>query len=710
MISMRKEVIVMGIMCAGCECEVKPKEKKPKKDSASTQLKGKKKKPDDHIIALAGNPNTGKSTTFNALTGMHQHTGNWPGKTVATAEGRYEYNNKGYILVDLPGTYSLLSRSEEEEVASDYVINGGAECVVVVCESVCLERNLILVQQVMELHDKVIVAVNLMDEAKKHGISVEFEKLSEKLGVPVIGMSAARGKGLKELKQLIEDVCEGRVTPQPKRIICNADDAGQERMTKMRGTTQEESDNTAKRMVHRAEVLSLETVSDIGDTPSEKRQRMMDKIVMGPWGIPIMILLLIFIFWFTLAGADWLTDPLQWCFDKIYIWNDTTGMGLHYLVDLADQASWGGWYYITVVLIDGCYVVATKVIAVMLPPMAIFFPLFTLLEDFGYLPRVAFRLDNAFRACGACGKQSLTMCMGFGCNAAGVVGTRIIDSPRERKIAILTNNFVPCNGRFPTITLVIGVLLDSIFQGSVGWGWFVSSIVSTLVLVVVIVIGVCITFGVSKFLSSTMLKGESSSFVLELPPYRRPKIWKVIIRSIWDRTVKVLGRAVMIAAPAGLLIGILSVIPFGDSTLIVRIAEALNGIGTVLGFGGSLGFSGILGGTLLLAFLLGIPANEIVIPIAVMILTMSSQGGYASMVTGMEDSTVSAILIEAGMTWETCIIIMVFSLLHWPCATTILSVRKELDSWAWAGMSALIPTVCGVAACLLLNWCLLWWI
>ncbi|MCD8194736.1 MAG: ferrous iron transport protein B [Coprobacillus sp.] len=708
----------MGITCPNCDYKKesfkdkreRKKEEKAKKDSASTQLKGKKKKADDHIIALAGNPNTGKSTTFNALTGMHQHTGNWPGKTVATAEGRYEYNNKGYVLVDLPGTYSLLSRSEEEEVASNFVINGGAECVVVVCESVCLERNLILVQQVMELHDKVIVAVNLMDEALKHGISVDFDKLSEKLGVPVIGMSAARGKGLNELKQLIEDICDGNAQSRPKRTICNDDDSGEERMTKMRGTTQEESDMSARKMVHRAEVLSLETVTDSGDTPSEKRQRMMDKIVMGPWGIPIMILILIFIFWFTLAGADWLTDPLQWCFDKIYIWNDETGMGLHYLVDMAEASSWSGWYYITVVLVDGCYVVATKVIAVMLPPMAIFFPLFTLLEDFGYLPRVAFRLDNAFRACGACGKQSLTMCMGFGCNAAGVVGTRIIDSPRERKIAILTNNFVPCNGRFPTITLVIGVLLDSIFQGTTSWGWFVSSIVSTLVLVVVIVIGVCITFGVSKFLSSTMLKGESSSFVLELPPYRRPKIWKVIIRSIWDRTVKVLLRAVEVAAPAGIIIGILSVIPVGDSTLIVYIAEALNGVGTVLGFGGALGFSGILGGTLLLSFLLGIPANEIVIPIAVMILTMSSTGGYASMVTGMEDSTVSGILISAGMTWETCIIIMVFSLLHWPCATTILSVRKELNSWAWAGMSALIPTVCGVVACLVLNWCLLWWI
>ncbi|MCD8204240.1 MAG: ferrous iron transport protein B [Coprobacillus sp.] len=704
----------MSIMCTGCpycpEDEGKPKRRrKQKKDAASTKLKGNKLKPDDHIIALAGNPNTGKSTVFNALTGMHQHTGNWPGKTVATAEGRYEYDDKGYVLVDLPGTYSLLSHSQEEEIASDFVINGGAECVVVICESVCLERNLILVQQVMELHDKVIVVVNLMDEAKRHGISVNFNEIRERLGVPVIGTSAARGEGLDELKKLIEDVCEGNVSPKPKRIICTHDEDGDMRMTMMRGTTQKESDFTAVRMVYRAEEISRETVFDSGDTPAEKRQKMMDKIFMGRWGILIMLAVLFFIFWFTLAGADWLTDPLQWCFDKIYIWNDETGMGLHYLVDLADQAKWSGWYYITIVLVDGGYLVATKVIAVMLPPMAIFFPLFTLLEDFGYLPRVAFRLDNAFRKCGACGKQSLTMCMGFGCNAAGVVGCRIIDSERERKIAILTNNFVPCNGRFPTLMLVIGFLLEQIFKASFG-SWFISSLLSTIVLLVVVVIGVLITFGVSKGLSSTMLKGEPSSFVLELPPFRRPMFGRVIVRSIWDRTIKVLGRAVEVALPAGILIGILAVIPFHDSTVIVGIANALNGVGTVMGFGGSEGFNGILGGTLLLAFILGLPANEIVIPIAVMILSMASSGGYVSMVTGMGDSDITSILVNAGMTWKTCISLMTFSLLHWPCATTILSVKNELNSWKWAGLSALIPTVCGVAACLVLNWGILWWI
>ncbi len=696
--------------CPECDDGVKQKAKK-KKDAAATQLKGNKQKPDDHVIALAGNPNTGKSTTFNALTGMHQHTGNWPGKTVATAEGRYEYQDKGYVLVDLPGTYSLLSRSEEEEVASDFVINGGAECVVVVCESVCLERNLILVQQVMELHDKVIVCVNLMDEAKKHAIEVDKDKLSEHLGVPVVLTAAGPGWGLDELKETIRQVCEGEMECDCKRTICTGDEPGDQRMIMMRGETQEQSDAAAVKFVHRAERISADTVSQGPETPAIKRQRIMDKIFMGRWGILVMLLILFFVFWFTLAGADLLTDPLQWCFNKIYCWNDATGMGLGHLNDLAAQCSWQGWYYITVVLIDGVYLVATKVIAVMLPPMAIFFPLFTLLEDFGYLPRVAFRLDNTFRKCGACGKQSLTMCMGFGCNAAGVVGCRIIDSPRERKIAILTNNFVPCNGRFPTITLVISVLLEQIMGETLNLNFFVSTLISALVLLVVIVIGVLYTVGVSKALTSTILKGEASSFVLELPPYRKPQIWKVIVRSIWDRTVKVLTRAIVVAAPIGAVIAILSLITLSDgNSLMVHIAEVLNPVGTALGFGGTAAWGGILGGTLILAFILGIPANEIVIPIAVMVISMALNGGYASMQTSLEDASVAEILIASGMTWKTCISVMLFSLLHWPCATTLLSIKSELNSWGWAGLAFLIPTVIAVITCLIVNWGILWWI
>ncbi len=702
----------MGFTCPDCNCKPKKpkKEKKAKGDAAATKLKGNKLKPDDHIIALAGNPNTGKSTVFNALTGMHQHTGNWPGKTVATAEGRYEFDNKGFVLVDLPGTYSLLAHSQEEEIASDFVINGGAECVVVVCESVCLERNLILVQQVMELHDKVIVCVNLMDEAKRHGITVDFDELSERLGVPVIGTAAGPGIGLKELRKLIEDVCEGRVESHPKRTICKGDEPGEERMEIMRGTDQVSSDVTAYKMVTRAEELSLDTVHEGGDTPAKKRQRVLDKIAMGPWGIVVMLVLLFFVFWFTLAGADYLTDPLQWCFDKIYCWNAETGMGLQYLMTMAKSVSWDGWYYITAVIVDGVYLVATKVIAVMLPPMAIFFPLFSLLEDFGYLPRVAFRLDNSFHKCGACGKQSLTMCMGFGCNAAGVVGCRIIDSERERKIAILTNNFVPCNGRFPTLVLIIGVLLEWVFKDAFG-NWWISSFLSTVILLVVVVIGVLITMGVSKFLSNTMLKGDPSSFALELPPYRKPQIMRVIVRSIWDRTLKVLFRAIVVAAPAGLIIGVLSLISNSVGVpIIVVIAQALNGVGTALGFGGTEAWSGILGGTILVAFIFGLPANEIVIPIAIMILTMASSGGYTSMATTMGEGTISQVLISNGLNWETCICMMVFCLLHWPCATTILSIKNELNSWKWAGISALIPTVCGIAACLVLNWCLFMWI
>ena len=333
-------------------------------------------------------------------------------------------------------------------------------------------------------------------------------------------------------------------------------------------------------------------------------------------------------------------------------------------------------------LILGVFRVLAWVVSVMLPPMAIFFPLFTLLEDSGYLPRIAYNLDKPFKSCHACGKQALTMCMGFGCNAAGIVGCRIIDSPRERIIAMITNNFVPCNGRFPTLIAII-----SMFFLGVSGGAF-ESLLSALLLTMFIVLGVFMTFAVSKALSMTVLKGMPSSFTLELPPYRRPQIGKVIVRSIFDRTLFVLGRAIVVAAPAGLLIWIMANVQVGGITLLAHCSGFLDPFAHMLG----------MDGVILMAFILGLPANEIVIPIIIM--AYMAQGS----ILDFESLTqLKELLVNNGWTWITAVSTMLFSLMHWPCTTTLLTIRKESGSLKWTIMSFLIPTVCGIVICFAFN-------
>lgn len=449
----------------------------------------------DKVIALAGNPNVGKSTVFNELTGMKQHTGNWPGKTVTNAQGTHLFHGTEYIFVDLPGTYSLAAHSAEEEVARDFICFGGADAVVIVCDATCLERNLNLVLQTMEITSKVIVCVNLMDEARKKHIHVDLNELQGLLGVPVIGAAARSGHGLKELMEAVENMtgnekyCKKKArikySPELEKEICILEGALKEeydhisldkRWMALRLLEKDQSiisslnqyvSQDIEQNLHIAEILHQiyaalrEKGKDISKMRDElvcsmvekaerlaktcvtferevRRDRKIDKILTSKWtGIPIMLLLLGGIFWITIVGANYpsacLSAFLFWIQDRLldfFMW-------IH-------SPEW-----LTGLLVMGVYRVLAWVISVMLPPMAIFFPLFTLLEDFGYLPRVAFNLDHHFQKAGACGKQALTMCMGFGCNAAGIVGCRIIDSPRERLIAMLTNNFVPCNGRFP---------------------------------------------------------------------------------------------------------------------------------------------------------------------------------------------------------------------------------------------------------------------
>ena len=364
------------------------------------------------VVALVGNPNVGKSTLFNAVTGLRQHTGNWPGKTVSAAWGRFRRAGREFALVDLPGTYALDPRSPEEAVTRDFLALGGADAVVVVCDAACLERGLALVYQVRELTGRVVVCVGLLGVARRRGVTVDLEELSRALGLPAVGTSAGRRQGVEELLDLTAETALREEAPPP---LPHAEPA--EHLAA--------GERAAARAVRRR-----------GD--GRALDRRLDRLLTGRYtALPLLALLLLGVLWLTIVGANLPSQLLTGLFAR-------GEEGLNAL-----WAALGAPEWLRGPLVDGAYRVLGWVVSVMLPPMAIFFPLFTLLEDLGYLPRVAFVMDRAFQRCRACGKQALTMCMGLGCNAVGVTGCRIIDSPRERLLAILTNSLMPCNGRFP---------------------------------------------------------------------------------------------------------------------------------------------------------------------------------------------------------------------------------------------------------------------
>jgi len=710
----------------------------------------------DYVVALAGNPNTGKSTVFNALTGLRQHTGNWPGKTVARAEGGFVYGGDRFKLVDLPGTYSLLSASYDEEIARDFLLFGQPDVTVVVVDATRLERNLNLALQVLEITDRVVVCLNLMDEARRHGLTVDERRLARDLGVPVVPTSARYGEGLEALNQAIAEVASGRTVCKPRRVggqspalrgamrrlggrvdelypglantqwvalrlldgderIAEALGSGElgdlQRQEAVRDRSPEEETATAPAgpIPGTSEILSLAStlrwqvgpgfhqslmetvyteaariadraVSRGDEKPRFDLDRTIDRLVTSRrFGFPLMLLMLTVVFWLTVAGANAPSAMLATLF------LDT----LHPLLKSAAAAVHLPWW-LDGVLIDGMYLATAWVVSVMLPPMAIFFPLFTLLEDFGYLPRVAFNLDRLFKRTGAHGKQALTMAMGFGCNAAGVIATRIIESPRERLIAIITNNFALCNGRWPTQILIATIFIGGLVPA------YLAGLVSALAVVTVALLGVFFTFLTSWFLSRTILRGEVSTFSLELPSYRPPRVLRTLYTSLIDRTLFVLWRAVVFALPAGAVIWLISNIRLGGASVAEHAIAWLDPFGLLIG----------LSGIILLAYVIAIPANEIVIPTVLMLTVLTTGlagiGEGAGVIFELESETATSDLLRAGgWTLLMAVNLMLFSLVHNPCSTTIYTIWKETRNIKWTAVSALLPLGMGLLLCFL---------
>ncbi len=678
-------------------------------------------------IGLAGNPNVGKSTIFNSLTHSNQHTGNWAGKTVDNKVGIMKNDHDHFYIYDLPGTYSLLPHSEEERIARDFLVFEQYDLTIVVCDASSLLRNLNLVLQLKEINRDLMVCLNLIDEAEKKNIVVDVKRLEELLDVPVVTCCAHSHRSIMALKRAICDqVMHADKKQHEKKVTISYPPFLETAIAKIEDCLERFNLDIDKRWlalnILREDALIIDQVNDILKTDimtdelqrvlsdikmellkedvliseiddlivnsindmanhiyeecvhvgkHSLKERYLDKILTSKiWGIPIMLLFLAIIFLITIKISNY---PSEWLFS---LFSHLEIILKECLVDLKIPS------IIIDMLINGVYKVTTWVISVMLPPMMIFFPLFTLLEDFGYLPRIAFNLDGIFHRCSSCGKQALTMSMGFGCNCVGITGARIIDSKRERLIAILTNSFIPCNGKFPTIIAIITMFFVGLNNN------FKSLLLSTGILLLIVLLGILMTFLVSKILSKTLLAGYPSSFVLELTPFRRPRIVKTIITSVFDRTLFVLFRAITVAIPAGFFIWILANVNVGDMSLLNHLVNFFEPFGHWFG----------VDGVIIVSFLLGFPANEIIMPI--MLMCYLNSGTLVDYNSLLELKT---LLIDNGWTILTAISVVILFVLHYPCSTACLTIKKETDSWYYTLLACIIPTCLGLLICLVLN-------
>lgn len=652
-------------------------------------------------VALVGTPNVGKSTIYNTLTKSHEHTGNWAGKTVGISRGECVFGDTLYTFFDLPGTYSLVAKTKEEAVATDFILWESFDVAIVVCDATSLAKGINLVLQTKEICKNVVVCINLVDEAKKKGIVIDKDLLSSRLDSPVVLVSAIKNIGLDELLQQIKisqskdylaldyGVLEDKIAElkvqlkdnrlNPKWVALKILEQNSYYIAKFKemGIKWQEglANNYDITLIEtgcwlKKEREILKNVVRYRNVKQPNYTRRVDKILTSKiWGIPLMLMFLFLIFYLTIEGANYPSTFLFNLFASLEGGLETILTKIHLPSSLVS------------LLVSGVYKTLYWVVSVMLPPMLIFFPLFTFLEDLGVLPRIAFNLDHAFSKCQACGKQALTMCMGIGCNAVGVTQARIIDSKRERIIAILTNVFMPCNGKFPSLIAIITIFFVGLNKT---WGTLICASILTLV----IMLGIILTFFVSFILSKTILKGEASHFVLELPPYRKPKIIATIIYSIKNRAIFVLGRAVKVAIPAGIILWVIANVQINGLSILVYLVRFLNPLGGVLG----------LDGVIILALLMGFPANEIVMPIMLM--------GYLNTNTLIEMDNFQIlrdILISNGWTIKTAICFLILFLYRFPCSTTVLSIYKETKSKFYTLLSVIIPLGIGLVLCLFIN-------